>query len=173
MRSFQGQWTGCLANISPVQMSADVVRKREEMLQVEEKSRGLVVLRCRVGNTITGLVTQQAMSPTCSLVPAIVYLHQPQLRIEVAVAFQMVTPRSVPSTATKLNKFNSFSFLIHMLAVLLYGHSSAGPAFWCNVLRRLRWQLTRLVAVCLQPCRSHAATAADNSTLAAAEKAEG
>ena len=95
MRSFQGQWTGCLANISPVQMSADVVRKREEMLQVEEKSRGLVVLRCRVGNTVTGLVTQQAMSPTCSLVPAIVYLHQPQLRIDVAVAFQ-----TVPSTAT-------------------------------------------------------------------------
>jgi len=46
----------------------------------------------------------------------------------------------------------------------------------CNVLRRLRWQLTRLVAG-LPPAvpllSIHAATAADNSTLAAAEKAEG
>jgi hypothetical protein len=72
------------------------------MLQVEEKERGLVVLRCRVGNPITGLVTPQAMSPTCSLVPAIVYLHQPQLRIDVAVAFQTTwyTLRTIPSTAT-------------------------------------------------------------------------
>ena len=101
MRSFQGQWTGCLADVSLVRMFADVVRKREEMLQVEEKERGLVVLRRRVGNPITGLVTPQAIvSSFLVLVPAIVYLHQPQLRIDVAVAFQPVPPYKYLSTTT-------------------------------------------------------------------------
>jgi hypothetical protein len=63
-----------------------VVRTEEEMLQFNEKERGPVVLRRRVGNPITGLVTRQAIVSNLLPRAAIVYLHQPQLRIEVAVA---------------------------------------------------------------------------------------